>query len=70
MRRQLVGYKGDSIYRIYLPAKHTIIRTSHVSFNENDIELPNVKDSLEDESMVEHVSLPLSSEGKALLDIA
>jgi len=33
---QLVGYEGDSIYRIYLPDKKRVIRTSHVTFDEDD----------------------------------
>jgi hypothetical protein len=34
---KLVGYEGDHIYRIYIPTQNKVIRTSHVTFNENEI---------------------------------
>ncbi|EKG09436.1 Integrase catalytic core, partial [Macrophomina phaseolina MS6] len=69
---KLVGYEGDTIYRIYLPAKHMVIRSSHVTFNEADIDLPTLdpEDVLdEQDELSEYVSIPLDSEGEVPVDI-
>ncbi|KAI0991543.1 hypothetical protein K3495_g16644, partial [Podosphaera aphanis] len=31
----LVGYEGDHIFRIYIPSRHTVIRSSNVRFDED-----------------------------------
>ncbi|KAB2568562.1 Retrovirus-related Pol polyprotein from transposon TNT 1-94 [Lasiodiplodia theobromae] len=57
----LIGYEGDAIYRIYLPSKRTVIRSSHVTFNESNLDLPNVpnEDLLdEDDPTIEINDLP------------
>jgi hypothetical protein len=30
----LVGFKGHHIYRVYIPSKHRVVRTSHYRFDE------------------------------------
>ncbi len=33
----MVGYKGRKIYRIYIPPRHTVIETPHVTFFETTL---------------------------------
>lgn len=68
----LIGYEGDNIYRIYLPSKRVIIRSSHVTFNESNLDLPNVPNedlSDEEDPTIEYVRLPLDSEGDTPSDL-